>query len=144
MLDDVVKAARKREALALVAVVAIVVVALTTAPASGGTSLPAKVKYVRGPDTALAAPVFLEAEQVDPAVCPRGWQVVGGGVFGNLPVVASRMVQSYASNVDGSAPGRRGWTSWVVVGCAPTCAADPVANSVAICVQNAVPSGTWP
>lgn len=128
----------------LVAAAAVLVV--STTPAFSLTSLPAKVKYVKGPDTAIPSDFFnpRQSYPTEAAICPRGWNVVGGGVVGNLDVVFGKVAKAYPTNASGSAPGRRGWIAWINTTCAPVCAAQPTAAVIAICVQGATTSGTWP
>lgn len=137
MFERDVGRATTRALIAVFTIVAAMVIIGGARPAFTGTSLPAKLKYVKGPTTSI--PADGETYKMSGAICPLGWDVVGGGVIGSS---LFRVVDEYPTGPNGSAGGRRGWTADVVNTFGGGGAAD--GHAMAICVKGATTSGTWP
>jgi hypothetical protein len=97
----------------------------------------ANVTYVKGPETSV--PADGTEHLLNGAICPAGSHVVGGGHTGST---LFRVAQSYPTAENGSDPGRQGWAVLVQNTFGGGGAAD--GRAVAICVEAAQSSGTWP
>jgi hypothetical protein len=97
----------------------------------------ANVTYVKGLETSI--PADGQTHLLNGAICPAGSNVVGGGLLGSF---LFRVAQSYPTAANGSDPGRQGWTVRVENTFGGGGAAG--GQAVAICVEAAQSSGTWP
>jgi hypothetical protein len=135
MLDEVDRSTRRGVA-AILAISIVAVLALSSTPVLSGTAENAgPLKYVKAANTTFNGGA---SSWTNGAVCPQGWNVVGGGV--NVDNALFRMAESYATTGNGFNPGRRGWT----VNLTNTAPGQAHAQAFAICAKATNLTGNWP
>jgi hypothetical protein len=135
MLDDVDRSTRRGVA-AILAISVVAVLALSSTPVLSGTAEKAgPLKYIKGPNSTFPSG---SSSWTQGAVCPAGWNVVGGGV--DVDNALFRMAEAYPTTGNGFNPGRRGWVVNLTNGAAGTAHA----RAIAICARATNVTGTWP
>jgi hypothetical protein len=135
MLDDALERSTRRGVAAVLAIAVVAVIALSTAPVLSAPGDAGPLKYIKGPNSTFGPGA---STWTSGAICPQGWNVVGGGV--DVDNANFRMAESYPTASNGLNPGRRGWTVNLTNGSGGTAHA----RAVAICAKATNLTGTWP